>query len=167
MRGKIVLGLGLLCLFVSCDVIGRARRTVYSQTRFLDAISQRTIPGARDMQPTTAWKFILIWQGGEPPTTFFWRPDANRWMTTSVTRIHNYSKAREGGLSAYSNEEIDLKNVRRGDTLEIVAMPMGRDAMPSSLKNKQKAALYYQTNLLGQWHYLTPAVRKLEDIMMP
>lgn len=163
--------MALLVLFASASAIargGRGKARVTAQTRFLDATSQRTIPGARGMEPSTAWKFLVIWGGAQPPETFFWRPDANRWMTCALTRIHHYSRAPKGKLAAYNREEIDLKQVRRGDTLEIVAMPMGRDQMPAAVRGKQRGTLYYQTGLSRtQWLYLTPSVRKLEDILMP
>lgn len=156
-----------LIFFVSFHTAARKHARIASKTRFLDATVQRTIPGVQGAETFSEWKFLLIWDEAQAPESFFWHPDASKWLQCAVQRVHHYHKAREGNMRAYESEAIALQNVRRGDTLEIVPVPHRWGAEPKRPKVGRTGALYYKTKSRAAWHCITPALHKLPDMLMP
>jgi hypothetical protein len=137
-----------------------------AKTRFLDATVQRTIPGLRGAEPTTEWKFLLIWNEAQPPKRFLWVPGGESPLDCAVQKIHHYTKAGEQSPKAYGSKAIALKAVRRGDTLEIIPIPHTQGSWGRSMKGAQAEGLYYQTSVNTSWKSLRPALRRQKDIIM-
>lgn len=134
--------------------------------RFLDATLQTTRPGAPGQQPFSNWKFIAVWNSATPPTTFFWRPEGDRWMTCAVSRVHGFIS--QDKTPFYKKELIDLKDIRRGDIIEIVPQPGGRDVMPPAVKSKPVNFLYFQRARSKAWETANPGtIHRVTDIIMP
>ena len=122
--------------------------------RFLDATQFSTRTPGSSQEPVVTWKFIAVWNSTTPPTTFFWRPDGSRWMTAAVTRVRGFIS--QDKTPVYKKEVVDLKDIRRGDMIEIAPMAMGRDVMPAALKSKPAGMVYFQRKGGKAWETANP-----------
>ena len=146
--------LKMLCLVVLCIAISgssEARRKNKKKNKadliLVEAYTQRTLPGVRRATPPPATTHIIVvWEGVSYPEAFLWRADTGL-LTCSVAKAHKIvNKARNvpPGIEYYT-EKAEAKDISKGDTLDIVPLPI-TSAAPDHLHLDAGArnTLYYK-----------------------
>lgn len=159
-------------LISSCAATARTRKKtpVRSQNpRLIEATVQRTMPGRQEAQPMTTYRMVIVWNSPQTPETFFWRPEGDQWMTCQVTRIRKKPKTSPQDPTGlwYATEIIRLEDIHKGDTLELVPIPGGRDIMPAAARKNGVKSIYYHTAGGGWQTVPVSAFRKLPNLIMP
>ena len=161
-------GIVMICFAVQIAAAHHRPKMRSNQPCLLEATVQRTLPGARGAEPVITQRILLVWESSEIPQTFFWRPDANTWMTCAATRVHGYKKLIKLPYNPeYQTEIFGLQDIHRGDTLELVPMH-GRDMMPADAKSKPLSAVYFTVEKKKDWQTIpVKHFEKMPDIIMP
>lgn len=141
---KTLLFLASLCLILFSSCNAQKKFATKRAQAALTLISQtKTKATAEDIYDADKYIFRAKWNDVKHPITFFWRPNADGWHTTSVIRtsINNT----EGAMM--------LEDIRQGDELTLQPMYGGRNVMPDALKSGPSPAVYYQLSD-GSWGYV-------------
>lgn len=138
--------------------------------QILEATRQRTKPGRQEMDPYTIYRFRFIWKSKATPTSgFVWRPDAGRWMETSVAKPVKRPGLGPGDYMVVE-KHIELKNIRYGDTLILTTHRHAHDEepTPAAVKKMPVSSIYYQSSSApGKWQYTPVTIRVLPDVNLP
>ncbi len=174
--------LKILCLVVLCFAItgsSEARKKNRKRNKadlvLIEAYTQRTLPGVRRAIPPPAMThFIAVWVGVSYPDAFLWRADTGL-LTCSVTKAHkiaNKTRYTPPGIEYYT-EKVDPKDIRKGDTLDIVPLQI-TSAVPGHLHMDAGArnTLYYKilipTITGDEWFsFHIDSIGRKRDIAMP
>jgi hypothetical protein len=119
-----------------------------------------------EMRPFTIYRFKVIWKSKTPPTDIHWRPDASNWMDVSLAKPEKRPGLAPGDFMILE-KNVDIKNIRYGDTLILSTHRHGHDdeATPAAVKKLPVGSLIYQVS--GKWQYAPVNVRVMPDINAP
>ncbi|HEY9177866.1 MAG TPA: hypothetical protein VIN07_09260 [Flavipsychrobacter sp.] len=137
----------------------------------LQATSQKTLPGRPENEPTTDYRFVIVWNGDKEPASFFWRGE-NSWQACEVTRVKNFKPLviKNNGIPQslnYENDDPGNISYKKGDTLELYPITMGKHPMPDEISKEKNNVIYYK-EVNGQWMALpVEKITKLPTIAMP
>lgn len=121
------------------------------------------------MKPFTTYRFHIVWKGKSAPNNFFWHPDAERWMETTVTKPEKRPGLNPGDFMIIERN-IAYANIRPGDTLVINTTRHSHDEepMPSVVKKMPVRSLFFQTAATGiKWLSYPVNPRKYGTVNMP
>lgn len=155
----------IVALTFGCSFAQKKSTVNYKQLALLlDATSQTTFPGVQGAAVETKFEFSLIWKNNITPQSIFWR-NGNTWMTTQVIKITRKNRASD---EAPLQKDIDLSEMKLGDSLIIIPIYKSKDVMPNAVRNsKEKVALFFQMNNKA-WEYLSiKKITKRPDLLLP
>jgi hypothetical protein len=136
-----------------------------SYAKVLQAIRQRTLPGAPGSTPIESFHILVTWKNTQPPATFFWRDDKGSWFECDALLVHK--KAKSDADSWYTTETRSLEKVKKNDTLELTPMPGGKYPVPASIPENAANTLFFKTAKSGWMSLPVNNIKKKPDIIMP
>lgn len=168
----------LICLSLSACAQTKkntTKRKVVSEQRepvtLLQATSQRTLPGRPENEPTTEYRFVIVWNSDKEPASFFWRGQET-WQVCNITRVNNFKPlvVKDNGIPQrrnYENDDPGNITYKKGDTLELYPISVGKHAIPNEIPKDKNNIIYYK-EVNGQWMALpVEKITKLPTIAMP
>jgi hypothetical protein len=139
-----------------------------ANVRITEATSRRTVPGRKEGDIHTEYRFAMVWNSSTPPTSLFFRPDAKSWMAVQVARPERTPMF--PGSADYRTLErlINPKDIHKGDNIIITTRhEHGSQLVPLSIRSMPTQSLYYQTKGSGWKTIKVPNLTKLPDIVLP
>ena len=146
----------------------RKKAATAASVRITEATSRRTIPGRREGEIHTEYRFAIVWNGNTPPTSLFFRPDAKTWMAVQVARPERTPMF--PGSADYRTLErlIRPTDIKKGDNIIITTRhEHGGHLVPLSIRSMPTQSIYYQTKGSGWNTIKVPKLSKLPDIVLP
>lgn len=134
---------------------------VKSDIKLLEATSQRMLPGIPGAQPTTEFRFIIIWQNANWPETFFWRGE-NGWMTCKMDKAHKSKASKDYKMEFVANDQ-----VHKGDTLSLKPIRGGKFPIPDEIPETAKNTLYYKVAGSKWLAFPVTTITRKPDVAMP
>ncbi len=134
----------------------------------IEAYSQRTLPGRREIPARTETHFIIAWQDKGYPKNFIWL-DGRDTMSCRVAKAHKIVNTRRLPKgNDYYDENILLAKIQKGDTLDISPAATGNPSLPARLPKNLKNTLLYAIDGSRQLFSLSiDTITKKQDIAMP
>jgi hypothetical protein len=158
------LGIGnifVLFLILCSTACAQQKKTVTNGKNYATlqrAVVNRTLPGRREGKIESQYRFNMVWQSSQTPTTFFYKAP-NVWMNCSV----NKHSIVEGSQKA---TEIALENIRKGDTIELIPIKGGKFPIPSDIPESLNNVILFKINK-SNWHYVSISNYEKADVSMP
>ncbi len=151
--------------YTACAQTKKSRTASVAPVKHIESTTRRTLPGRPEQEPQTDIRHVIIWQDKKAPDAFFWRNE-DAWMPCNVAKAHKTTPT-SPNVSSYTSEEVRLEQVKKGDTLELTPMPLGKYGMPENLPKTARNTIFYKTTN-SKWLMLPVTnFRKLPDIVMP
>lgn len=137
-----------------------------SSIKLVEAYTQRILPGVQGSEPATESHFIVVWKNKTAPTTFFWR-GSDGWMPCRVNMAHIEKNKKRSKDHWIVTQDIKLRDIKNGDTLEILPVAGGKNPIPKEVTADMTNMLFFKTGNPG-WQYLpVKTISKKKDIVMP
>jgi len=121
---------------------GTTQKTAQKYVKLIDAAQQVHLPGAPGMEPTTNYKFVVIWKNTTPPESFFWR-GADGWMACNITKAKYL--ANTANSFPYDQSYIQAERIKQGDTLMLVPVRGSKESTPATISTTTKNTLFFKT----------------------
>ena len=130
----------------------------------IEATSQRTIPGIRDAEIETVYKFVIIWQSNEQPRDFFWKAPGI-WQNCSVNKVQK-STSKSGNGDWYITEGYAANQLRKGDTLELIPLKGGKFPIPAVIPSDLNNVIIFKSNKSNWRQIPVGKITRKPDIIM-
>jgi hypothetical protein len=157
-----------LTVFLSLTSCAQSKRTsvgpAKGYAKLIEATSQRTIPGIRDAEIETVFKFVVIWQSKEQPQDFFWKAPGI-WQNCAVSRVHKRTN-KTANSDWYTTDDLDLNKIKKGDTLELVPVKGGKYPLPTLIPPNLNNVILFKTNKTNWLQLSVGKITKKPDIVM-
>lgn len=149
----------VLAAGLSLSACAQTRKTpkATSYARVLDGSVTRILGGREETGIQYRYVLHLVWKSTTPPVSFFWRP-SDGWQTCVLYKGYSSNERAANPVAPES--------VRKGDTLTIIPLSGGRDAMPAGISSSLKNALFFKTSK-SKWMYLPVKLKKAADLVTP
>lgn len=155
---KLTLALALVTgLSLSACAQNRKATGAGSYARILDGRYTRILAGRQETGIRYSYVLHLVWKSTTAPVSFFWKPSEG-WQTCVLYK--GYLPGNGPG------NPIAPESVRKGDTLTIIPLSGGRDAMPDGIPASLKNSLFFKTSK-SKWLHLPVKLQKAPDQVMP
>jgi len=134
-----------------------------------EATSRRTLPGRREGEISTEYRFQMTWNSKTVPMSFYWKPNQKDWVLLKVARPERTPMF--PGSPDYRLVERFVKpgEVHQGDKLILTSERHnhGSSIMPAAAKKMSANAIYYQTKA-NTWQIIPiKKLTNLPDIVLP
>ena len=166
--------LGVCVGLAACAQSKKSNKTKASSTKksktayavHLESLTERILPGRQETEPTTNVYHIVIWKSTQLPEAFYWK-DNSIWTPCAVSKAHASKKKLTGELK-YTTEDINVEQIKNGDTLMLTAFPAeGKNVIPAEVPRNAKSTIYYKTAKTNWLPIPVTKYRELPDIIMP
>ncbi len=137
----------------------------------LQATSQKTLPGRPEGEPTTEYRFVIVWKSANEPSAFYWRGEQS-WQACNITKVKNFRPlaVNDNGIPQdlnYENNDKGNITYKTGDTLELYPISIGKHPIPDEIPKDKNNIIYYK-EVNGKWQALpVEKITKLPTIAMP
>jgi hypothetical protein len=128
---------------------------------FLNVIESLQLPPAVGNGKKVSYRFVAVWQSKEAPSYFFWRNAAGSWLDCQVTKITTEGVAKPKNnkkIDWYKTIEIQLGQIKKGDTIELMPVYGGRYPIPPEIPASAKNTIFFRTTT-SMW--LKAPIKKL------
>lgn len=88
------------------------------------------------------YKIRIVWKSNTPPESFFFHPKEGGWWNANAQVV------KKGQLI-----NVDFKDIKKGDVLEVSPMPGGRYAEPFTITKSMDNYLFFMTGN-NKWIYV-------------
>lgn len=151
--------LPILIIFMFSVLISRAQKSKHAALKdgnaYARLVASHQWNTVKNGQKESGYHFTITWKGTKPPETFFWRPKEGGWMTCEVKRLHSGTAGNEN-----ATEDIDLADIRKGDTLDVTPLRGGRDIMPKLIPASMTNRLFFTVKGNSNWWYVAGTAKK-------
>jgi hypothetical protein len=157
-----------LTLFLTITSCAQSKRAsvepAKGYAKLIEATSQRSIPGIRDAEIETIYKFIVIWQANEQPLDFFWKAPGI-WQHCAVSKVHKTMNKSANG-AGYRTEAYEPGKLRKGDTLELVPVKGGKYPIPTEIPSDLNNVVIFKTNKTNWLQIPVGKITRKPDVIM-
>ncbi|MCB0698793.1 MAG: hypothetical protein KDC11_03055, partial [Chitinophagaceae bacterium] len=173
----------LLCITVFCIAFtacaqtkktgvtaqGSKAKKVNDNVVLLQATKQKTLPGRPEMEPTTDYRFVIVWKSAEEPQGVFWRSADGGWQVCNIYKVTKYTPFNEERPGMELNyESVDVEGrVNANDTLELYPITGGKHPMPEQIARDARNTIFYKTQNSDWKARKVEKITEKPDIVMP
>lgn len=121
-------------------------------------------PVSTDAYQNTQHQFVIRWNIKEAPESFFWRPQEGGWHTTLARQASKKAGAviTKKSCAWCVSTDIQLQDIKFGDTLILTPVYGGRDVIPEAVENSPGNSIYYKLEK-GDWGFVQLTAHKHEE----